>query len=97
MLALFSITGALVFGSESLIPHDPGKTATSAVIILLGGYGVILDWINNRDTIRRAEDTEKRAAFSERARKRSERRLNRENAELRRQIDELKQHRNGSN
>ena len=101
----FLIIGALILAVETFIQHQPGRNAASAVILLFGGYEVILDQINKRLMAR--EHNEMRQKYEagevekaemrgqlEAANRKSEA-DEQEKAELRRRITELEQ-RNGN-
>ena len=95
----FLLIGALILAVETFIQHQPGRNAASAVILLFGGYEVILDQINKRLMNRELTESRQRAETAEKVnaelRQKSEV-DEREKAELRRRIAELEQQRNGN-
>ena len=101
----FLIIGALILAVETYIQHQPGRNAASAVILLFGGYEVILDQINKRLMAREHNEMRQKYEAGEVEKAEMRGRLEaasrkseadeREKAELRRRITELEQ-RNGN-
>ena len=102
----FLLTGDLIYAVEISPLDESAQEAVSAVILLFGGYEVILDQLNNRlltranaNLRRKIDDANKKVDDANRkiddANKKSEA-DELEKAELRRRIAELEQQRNGN-
>ena len=94
----FLIIGALILAVETYIQHQPGRNAASAVILLFGGYEVILDQINKRLMAREHNEMRQKYEAGEVEKAELRRQVEadaQEKAELRRRITELEQ-RNGN-
>ena len=94
----FLIIGALILAVETYIQRQPGRNAASAVILLFGGYEVILDQINKRLMAREHNEMRQKYEAGEVEKAELRRQVEadaQEKAELRRRITELEQ-RNGN-
>lgn len=93
--------GAAVYGVESSPLPNAAQTSLTTVISIFGGLQMMINLIDNRDIVRRAEMAElgravleREVAAAEREKATAERRaetFEQENAELRRRIAELEQ------
>ena len=66
--------GAAVYGIESSPLPGPAQTALTTVVSIFGGLQMMIDLIDNRDILRRAETAELEKAALERERAAAERR-----------------------